>query len=273
MDRPRTARTIRKDSPLVIPIFFVTHWIVSVFMQSFFLHRYSAHKMYTVGPRMERFLHFFTWLTQGSSYLLPRAYSVLHREHHAYSDSELDPHSPHQNSNPFQMMWRTKQRYSGISNGSIQPEARFLGGYPEWPFLDTIGQSYWGRLAWVGVYFVIYMVFATAWWQWLLFPFTCIMGPLHGAIVNWCGHMYGYRNYDTGDDSKNTLPVDVLTMGELFQNNHHRNSRAANFARRWFELDPTYQVMRLLDFLGVITLLKPKTTETARPASAERAAL
>jgi len=42
----------------------------------------------------ERFFFFFAWLTQGSSYLSPRAYGIMHRIHHAYTDTELDPHSP-----------------------------------------------------------------------------------------------------------------------------------------------------------------------------------
>jgi stearoyl-CoA desaturase (Delta-9 desaturase) len=252
-----------KEVLLVIVVFFIAHWAFSVFMQSFFLHRYAAHKMYTVGRGRERLFHFVTWFAQGSSYLVPRAYAILHREHHAFSDTELDPHSPHNSSNPFTMMWKTKQRYGGLVDGTIVPESRFLGGYPEWPLLDRIGQHWLGRLAWIAAYAAFYAVFAHPGWLWVLFPFTIAMGPVHGAIVNWCGHKYGYRNFNTDDGSKNTLAVDVLAMGELFQNNHHMHSRNANFAQRWFEMDPTFQIMRVMDAIGIITLLRPKTTEPA----------
>ncbi len=247
-------------------VFFVSHWILSVFMQSFFLHRYAAHKMYTIGPKRERFFHLMTWVLQGSSYLVPRAYAILHREHHAFSDTEKDPHSPHNFPNPFLMMWRTKTRYSGFVRGTIKPEERFLGGYPEWDFMDRIGGNYYGRFLWIGVYAAIYMVLATAWWQWLLFPLTITMGPLHGAIVNWCGHKYGYRNFKTDDMSRNTLAVDVVTMGELFQNNHHMHSRNANFAQRWFEMDPTFQIMRVMDWLHIIRLIRPRVSEASKAA-------
>ena len=63
------------------------------------------------------------------------------------------------------------------------------------------------------------------------------MGPLQGAIVNWCGHKYGYRNFDSVDQSKNTGPWGILLMGELFQNNHHHKKDDANFAKKWFEFD------------------------------------
>ena len=252
---------------MFIPIFFVCQWFISVFFQSFFLHRYCAHRMYTMSPAVERIVHFLTWVTMGSTYMAPKPYALLHREHHAYSDTPRDPHSPSQIGNLFTMMWRTSSRYSGFASGRIIPEARFEGGYPEWYWLDKIGQSYYCRIAWGFVYFFIYLKFMTSPWQLLFLIPSFVMGPLHGAIVNWCGHMYGYRNFkETHDHSCNSLPWDIIVVGELFQNNHHARSNSANFASRWWEMDPTFQVMRLLDLLGLIHLNKPKTTPRAKAA-------
>ena len=78
---------------LPILVFFIAHWVLSVFFQTFFLHRYGAHKQFTMSHRWERFFYLMTFLTQGSSFLVPRAYAYLHREHHAFSDTERDPHS------------------------------------------------------------------------------------------------------------------------------------------------------------------------------------
>jgi stearoyl-CoA desaturase (delta-9 desaturase) len=80
------------------------------------------------------------------------------------------------------------------------------------------------------------------------------MGPIHGAVVNWCGHKYGYQNFDNGDKSKNTLVFDFLMLGELFQNNHHKFPNRPNFAARWWEFDPTYPFMKFLHFVGIIHL-------------------
>jgi stearoyl-CoA desaturase (delta-9 desaturase) len=237
---------------MAIALFLLGHSMLSVFFQSFFLHRYAAHRMFTTGRGWERAFYLLTYLTQGSSFLVPRGYAILHRMHHAFSDTPKDPHSPRNFSGLGAMMWATKKRYHDFAHHIAEPESRFAGGYPEWPALDRLAQSWLMRIVWGAAYGVFYIAFATAWWQFLFLPIHWVMGPVHGAIVNWCGHRYGYASYDNGDDSRNTLPLDVVTLGELFQNNHHKFPQSANFAVRWFELDPTYQVMRVLNWLGVI---------------------
>ncbi|MBM3427045.1 MAG: acyl-CoA desaturase, partial [Bacteroidetes bacterium] len=92
---------------MIIILFFLLHWYFSLFCQSFFLHRYAAHQMFVMNKYWEKFFYFFTWIWQGSSYLSPRAYAILHRMHHAYSDTPQDPHSPHHTENLFTMMWKT----------------------------------------------------------------------------------------------------------------------------------------------------------------------
>lgn len=245
---------------MIIVSIFVAHWMLSAFFQSSFQHRYAAHKMFTLTPRGERVFHLLTYLAQNSSYLCPRAYAILHREHHAYSDTPQDPHAPGFFSNVFGMMWATARRFSRHANRTSAPEPRFLGGYPEWPLVDGLGSGWPVRLAWGTGYVLLYLWLATAWWQWLLLPLQWLMGPIHGAIVNWCGHRYGYRNFATADASRNFLPFDFLTLGELFQNNHHRASGRLNFAARKFEFDPTYAVLRVLASLRVLQL---------RPGAAE----
>ncbi len=241
---------------LAIAIFFIAHWTLSVLVQTFFLHRYSAHRMFTMSKGWERFFYVFTWLAQGASFLSPRAYAILHREHHAFSDTERDPHSPVRFPNFFEMMWRTKQRYGAILLREVEPEARFEGGYPTLGWVDAIGERWSTRIAFGTAYTLFYFAFAPHWAFLLLLPIHYLMGPIHGAIVNWGGHSYGYRNFESDDASRNTLPVDFLTLGELFQNNHHKYGMSPNFAVRWFELDPTYQVMRVLHALGIIRIAK-----------------
>jgi stearoyl-CoA desaturase (delta-9 desaturase) len=239
---------------VVILLFFVLHWQLSVLFQSFFHHRYGAHRQFTMSKAWERFFHFVSWAIQGSSYLNPRAYAVMHRMHHAFSDTDKDPHSPVHQPNFFAMMWRTKIQYADLKARRVVSEARFDGGAPEWKLLDDTLGGWGASVAWGAVYAVYYLAFATHWWMFLLLPFHWFMGPTHGAIVNWFGHKLGYRNYESDDNSKNTLVFDVLTMGELFQNNHHKWGQSPNFAVRWFEIDPAYQFIRVLGWLRIIDL-------------------
>ena len=240
----------------IVLSFFVGHWLLSVFMQTFFLHRYGAHRMFSMSPRAERVFHFLTFLFQGSSYLNPRGYAILHREHHAYSDGPQDPHSPHSSKGFVDMNVKTATRYAGLWSGAIEPEVRFTGGYPSWPALEKVGDSWMTRLAFGAAYSIPYFIFAPHWAFFVLLPMHWFMGPLHGAIVNWCGHKYGYRNFSTRDKSRNSLPFDFVTMGELFQNNHHRYGQALNFAARSWEFDPAYWVIRVFADMGWVRISK-----------------
>lgn len=239
---------------VAIVVFFLAHWWLSVFFQSFFLHRYCAHRMFTTNRVWERLFHLGTLITQGSSYLLPRGYAILHREHHAFSDTARDPHSPHVYPSVFRMMWHTKDRYAGLLRGTLTTEPRFDGDTPSWPLIDRIGNAWITRFAFGTAYTLFYIHFAPHWGWYALLPIHYLMGPVHGAIVNWAGHKYGYRNHDTDDQSRNTLAFDFLTGGELFQNNHHTYGGSPNFATRWFEIDPTYHVMRVMQALGIIRM-------------------
>lgn len=204
----------------------------------------------------ERFFYLILLISQGSSFLNPRAYAILHRMHHAYSDTEKDPHSPHFFKDVFGMMIATKNMYMDYLHFKVQPEPAFQGNYPEWPLIDRIGNSWLWRIGCGLFYIGFYIAFANHWWLFILLPIHFLMGPLHGAIVNWCGHKYGYSNHDNDDHSKNSLPWDFLLMGELFQNNHHKKPNSPNFATKWWEFDPTYPVMKVLHWMKIIKIRK-----------------
>ena len=209
--------------------------------------------MYTTGRRREKIFYFLTWFTQGSSYLIPSAYGVMHRMHHVYSDTEKDPHSPHFFKDVWRMMWHTRKIYHGFVSGKSLPDPQFTQEYlPSWKKLDQFGDHMVVRIAFALAYTTIYICFAPSLWWLLLLPFHFFIGPIQGAVVNWCGHKYGYANFDNGDHSKNSEPFGIFLMGELFQNNHHKNRNQINFAKKWFELDPAYQIMRLMDAVKLI---------------------
>ena len=253
---------------MLILLAFAAHWYLSLFAQTFFQHRYAAHRMFSMHPRWERFFFLFTFVSQGSSFMSPRGYALLHRLHHAYSDTEQDPHSPHNSANAFGMMWKTRTVYQDVLSGQHAGAARFAqGDYPEWPALERFGNQWYVRLGWGALYIGFYAAVATAWWQFLLLPLHFAMGAVHGAIVNWSGHKYGYQNFDNHDKSRNSLFFDFLTGGELFQNNHHKLPSRVNFGVKKWELDPTYPLIWALSKIRVIRL-KPARSMAAQQAAA-----
>lgn len=209
-----------------------------------------------MSPFWEKFFYLSTFLAQGASFLNPRAYAIMHRMHHAYSDTEKDPHSPHFFKDVIGMMIQTKNIYLNYVRFKVEPEPAFRDNYPTWPLIDKIGDLWITRLSFAVLYIAFYVYFAEYWWMFLLLPVHFLMGPIHGAVVNWCGHKYGYSNYDNNDHSKNSLPFDFLMLGELFQNNHHKKPNNVNFALKWFEFDPSYPIIKLMHHLHIIRLRK-----------------
>ena len=234
-------------------------WYVGLFFQTFFLHRYAAHQTFTMSKFNEKVCFLLTWIFQGSNYLSAYGYGVMHRMHHAYADTENDPHSPKYDDNVFSMMWRTKTIYSNINNKKVEIKEKFTINVPQWERFDKFASSYFSRIFWGVVYTVFFLVFATTWWQWLFLPVAFFMAPIHGVIINWFAHIYGYVNFKVKDTSKNLLPFDFLMMGEAYHNNHHKNSGRANFGGvRWHEIDITYLIMIVLNKLGLIHLKQNK---------------
>ncbi len=232
-----------------------TLWYSSLFFQSFFLHRYAAHQVFTMSKRAEKITFFLTWLFQGPSYLSAYGYGIMHRMHHAYTDTEKDPHSPKYDGNMFSMMWKTKNIYQDINNNRIAIDQKFTKNVPQWKSFDRFASSRFSRIAWGIVYILLFVVFVSAWWQWFLLPILFLMAPIHGVIINWFAHIYGYVNFKTTDTSKNLFRFDFLMMGEGYHNNHHKHSSRANFGGiHWYEIDLTYVIMKFLNKIGAIKL-------------------
>ncbi len=238
-------------------IFFIALWYSSLFFQTFFQHRYAAHGAFKMTRFWERVFYIFTYLTQGSSYMSPRAYAIMHRMHHAYTDTEKDPHSPSFSKNVFSMMLRTRNIYSSIFKGKITVEERFTKNLPDWRSFDKWAHSPLSRILWTLGYIALFVFFASSWWLLLLLPAVVAMGALHGVIINWFAHKYGYINFRLKNTSQNLFSVDVLMLGESYHNNHHKRPSSINFGKRWHELDPVYPVIRFLAWLHIIKVTKP----------------
>lgn len=245
---------------MAILIFFIAHHYLSLFSQTFFQHRYAAHGAFSMSKGWERFFFIFTWITEGSSYLSPKAYAIMHRMHHAYADTDKDPHSPLHHKNVFDMMWTTKNVYTEIFEGETKVEPRFTKNLPDWDSFDRFAHGWGSRIFWGLLYIAFYVQFATAWWMFLLLPIHFLMGPIHGAIINWYAHKYGYRNFKLKSTAVNLMPVDFIMLGEGYHNNHHKRASHPNFGIRKYEIDPVYPFIKLFSAMGIIKL-KPIPTK------------
>jgi len=242
---------------VAIIIFFVLHWYLSLFAQTFFHHRYAAHRAFTMSKGWEKFFFVYSYIMQGSSYMSPRVYAILHRIHHAYTDTEHDPHSPSYDNNVMTMMWRTSYTYVQIMKDKMPLEERFLKNVPQANWLDWWGNTWYSRILWSALYTWFYVAFAPSAWWYLLIPVHILMGPIHGVIINWFAHKYGETNFPTDNTSKNLFKVDVLMLGEGYHNNHHKFPSRSNFAAKKGEFDPVYPIIRLLNKWRVIRIINP----------------
>ena len=204
----------------------------------------------------ERFFYLAAYITQGSSYISPRVYAIMHRMHHAYTDTDKDPHSPKNDRNIFIMMWRVRQVTNDIYHTKQIIEPRFLKNLPNWRMLDKIAHSNYSRIGWILVYILIYVLFAPSAWLFLFLLIHICMVPIQGVIINWFAHKYGSINFKLKNTSTNLFKVDLLMMGEAYHNNHHKNPAHVNFGFKWHELDPTYLLIRVFNRLKIIRINK-----------------
>ena len=82
--------------------------------------------------------------------------------------------------------------------------------------------------------------------------FVRLVYVLHTTwFVNSATHIWGYRNYETSDDSRNLWWVGLLSFGEGWHNNHHAFQRGAKHGHRWWEVDFTYWTICVMEKLGL----------------------
>ncbi|HEY3130357.1 MAG TPA: fatty acid desaturase [Acidobacteriota bacterium] len=223
--------------------------------QTIMLHRFASHEQFKFRKAAYEKLAWFTvYLTMGVSFLSPRAYARLHRAHHAYSDQDKDPHSPHNIRNPVRFLWNQYLEYKKRRSPDETDEPRFCKNLPT-TFLDRWNDNLL-RVPILLIWIAIFYWFAPTWYAWVLFPLVIAISPVHGFIVNNFAHRFGYRNYESDDHSTNftIFKMDALCLGECFQNNHHHDPSASNFAHFDGEWDPGYYLLRLLEMCKIVEI-------------------
>jgi fatty-acid desaturase len=222
-------------------------------------HRLLSHRSFSCPLWLE---HTFAIIAVCCLEDTPARWVATHRLHHHRADDRADPHSPLVN-----LFWA----YVGwlfIENTDLQRAVaydRYARDIIRDRFYRWIERAVvWITLAQSVVYFAAGFLiglllggsigdalqFAASVWLWGVIVRTVLVWH-----VTWCGnsfpHLFGYRNYETNDNSRNNALVAIITSGEGWHNNHHAEPGCASNQRHWWEIDLTYLLLRLLVLLGL----------------------
>jgi stearoyl-CoA desaturase (delta-9 desaturase) len=235
-----------------VPLRAVILAVVLYFGRMFFItagyHRYFAHRSYKLG-RVAQFLMALggtTAMQKG-----PLWWAAHHRDHHRYSDTDLDVHSPTKGFWWSHVGWILCDKHGATKEDRIRDFAKF----PELRWLN--------RHDWVGSLGLAIASFAIGGWAGLVVGFGLSTVLLwHGTfLVNSLAHVVGFRRYVTTDTSRNSFLIALVTNGEGWHNNHHHYQASARQSFRWYEWDPTFYALWLLSKVGIVRDLKLPTAE------------
>ena len=249
----------------------VSFYLLRMFFITAFFHRYFGHRAFTAG-RLVQFVMAVLGCTAGQRG--PLWWAGHHREHHATSDTPADPHSPARRG-----MWFSHTLWFLTRKNFAVPEERVKDWlkYPELKWLE--------RLDWVPFLLFAAACFALGTWletaapglqtngmQMLVWGFFVSTVFLYHATysINSLAHRFGRRRFETRDESRNNFLLALLTLGEGWHNNHHRFPAAARQGFFWWEIDVSYQVLRLLSWTGLIGALREVPRSVLEEAQARR---
>lgn len=229
-------------------LFFALYFMSGCFGITLCYHRLLTHKSFKTYPMVRFFLLFCGCLAvQGS----PVIWVGSHRHHHKESDTEDDLHSPIHGVMWSHMFWVLTKIPEGFHPEDLAVDLRrdkMVMWFHRFWWLPQIIVS--GALIIGGLFFGDWNL-AISWFLWGGINRT--VAVFHATwFVNSATHIWGYKNFhDTGDHSRNNWWVALLSFGEGWHNNHHADERSAAHGMRWYEFDLTYQIIRLMELVGL----------------------
>jgi len=202
-------------------------------------HRYFAHKTFKTSRAFQFVLAF---LSQTSAQRGILWWAAHHRDHHRYSDTEKDVHSPMRGLLWSHVGWILSTEYSEYDSSRVKD----LEKYPELRWLNK-----WHLVPPVALAVALFAIGGWSYLIWGFFVSTVLLW--HGTfLVNSLNHLWGTRRYATTDTSRNNALIAVLTMGEGWHNNHHHYMASANQGFYWWEIDGSFYLIRAFQMLGLV---------------------
>ena len=244
-------------SPIALAVAFALYFIRMHAITGWY-HRYFSHRTFKTGRAMQ-FL--FAFIGNSSAQRGALHWAAHHRNHHRFSDLPEDPHSPAVHGFwTSHMLWFGKRENSSAQSRSCKDFAK----YPELMFLD--------RFDFVAPLCLGAFLLCLGWLLGRVAPglhtngrqmlvwgfFISTIALYHGTFfINSLGHIIGRQRYRTGDDSKNSLLLALITLGEGWHNNHHHYANTVRQGFRWWEIDMSFYILWGFSKMGLVWDLKP----------------
>lgn len=217
-------------------------------------HRLLSHRSFRCNKFFEYFFvlgGYFTY--QGS----PIWWAAIHRAHHRFSDTELDPHSPRFGVFHSLYGWLLEGKYPDHIDPNVA--CKDLIKDPIYRFLECGGDPKMASL----LNLIINIVFRTL--LYVCFGWKIMLADLLASglvfnvpqMLNVACHItkLGYKNFGVKDDSVNVWWVGLLACGEGWHNNHHAFPGSAQTGLRWFEFDVSWETIKLGKMLGMVSYI------------------
>jgi stearoyl-CoA desaturase (Delta-9 desaturase) len=247
----------------------VALWAVSHFLRAIGLtlafHRYFAHRAFQMS-RAARFV--WSWIGTSAMQKGPLWWAGHHVNHHRYADREGDPHSPMVSGVYYAHVgwFLNDARHDRLE--ASNPVIRDFSKAPELVLMD--------RYFFFPPLVLALALFAIGGMPWLVWGFCLPTVTLAHATfaINTINHMFGSRRFDTIDESRNNAVTAFFAVGEGWHNNHHRYQRAARNGFYWWEFDPTWYAIRLMQMVGLawdLQAVPERIYQEARATKARRA--
>jgi stearoyl-CoA desaturase (delta-9 desaturase) len=232
-------------------------------------HRLLTHRSFRCPLWLERF---FVLVALCCLEDAPASWVATHRQHHNESDHEEDPHSPLVNFFWSHLGWLLVDNSAVRCTNAFDRYARDILRDPFYMKLQRSFLPIWIYL----VHALLY--FAAGFGVGCLFSGTLLAGVqlglswlVWGCIlrtvcvwhiswsVNSLSHVFGYKSYETGDNSRNNWLVAFLTSGEGWHNNHHQDPASASNRHKWWEFDLIFAFIEVLEKFGLATnVVRPR---------------
>ena len=237
----------------------LTH--VTIAAVTIYLHRHSAHRALDLHPVASHFFRGWLWMTTGMS---TKAWTAIHRKHHAKCETEEDPHSP-QVLTLKKVLLEGSELYRKEAANQETLDKYGHGTPDDWIERNVYSRSDKGGVGMMLVTdILLFGPVGLAIWavQMLWIPVTA------AGVINGVGHYFGYRNFQAEDASTNIVPWGILIGGEELHNNHHAYASSARLSNKWYEFDIGWAYIRILSALGLAQVKKLAPQIKIDPAKA-----